>query len=164
MSLSRFTNHWSRHAELLEARPVAETSFLAGSHDEDWERIERYCVRRRFRAGEAIVRQGEIDRSLVIVLSGSLELVVSDRRGRKRAVTVIDAPSVVGEISFFDAGPRSGTLRALAPGELLQLSFFDFEALAAASPSLARVILLDAGRIVAVRLRRTTQLLLERTR
>lgn len=165
MSLSRLTNPSGMVPE--PAGPVraelAETSFLNDCSGEDWERIGRYCVQRRFDAGEEIVRQGEVDRSLVIVLSGSLDLVISQGR-TEEPIEVIDAPTVVGEVGFFDDRPRSATLRARTAGEMLRLSFDDFEALSAASPSLGRTILLDAGRIVALRLRRTTRLFLERSR
>ncbi len=108
-------------------------------------------MRRRFAAGEEIVREGDVDRSLIIVLTGELSFLRGDR-----VLSTIAAPSLVGEVGFFDPGPRSGTLRARTDGELLQMSFEQFETLAAASPSLARTILLDAGRIVAIRLRRAT--------
>lgn len=131
--------------------PATEAPFLAGSYAEDWERLERHSARRRFSRGDEIVREGEVDRSLIIVLSGELAFVHGDR-----VLSVIVAPSLVGEVGFFDPGPRSGTLRARTDGELLQISFEQFETLAASSPSLARMILLDAGRIVAMRLRRAT--------
>jgi CRP-like cAMP-binding protein len=143
---------------------VIETPFLADSYAEDWERLERYGARRRFRAGEAIVRQGEVSRSLIIVLSGELAFVRTNNAGEERLLGIIPAPTLVGEVGFFDPGPRSGTLRALSDGELLQLSFAQFEALAASSPSLARTILLDAGRIVAIRLRRSTAAAADSTR
>jgi CRP-like cAMP-binding protein len=145
VTLSRLTNLGAA------SETPSEAPFLADSHAEDWERIERHAARRRFAAGEEIVREGEIDRSLVIVLSGELEFVADGR-----VLGVVEAPALVGEVSFFDPGPRSGTLRARTAGELLQLGFEQFEALAAASPSLARMILLDAGRVVASRLRRVT--------
>ncbi len=131
--------------------PATEAPFLSGSYAEDWERLERHSARRRFSEGDEIVREGEVDRSLIIVLSGELAFVHGDR-----VLSVIAAPSLVGEVGFFDPGPRSGTLRARTDGELLQISFEQFETLAASSPSLARMILLDAGRIVAMRLRRAT--------
>lgn len=53
------------------------------------------------------MRQGEIDRSLGIIMSGSADLVVVDGRGAEHRLAVMDAPSVVGEVSFLDAGPRS---------------------------------------------------------
>jgi CRP-like cAMP-binding protein len=109
------------------------------------------ATRRRFSPGEVLVHEGEVDRSLLILLRGQLEFLVG---GEPRAV--VDAPTLLGEVAFFDPGPRSGTLRARGEGELLQLRFAQFEALAASSPSLARRILLDAGRLMAQRLRRLT--------
>jgi CRP-like cAMP-binding protein len=96
-----------------------------------------------------IVHQGDDDRSLLILLRGRLEFLVGEE-----VRAVVDAPSLLGEVAFFDPGPRSGTLRAKTEGELLQLRFAQFEALAGSSPSLARRILLDAGRLMAQRLRR----------
>lgn len=145
----------------LEFAPEPGAAFLAGSDPADWERIERFGLRRRFSRGEDIVRQGEVDRSLIVLLTGSVEFVVRRGDGAEQVLNLIDAPSIVGEVAFFDPGPRSGTLRARTAGELLQISFAQFEALAASSPALARRIALDAGRVVAQRLRRTTELLAE---
>jgi CRP-like cAMP-binding protein len=156
MLLSRLTNQPSGDPQDPAASTASEAPFLADSYAEDWERLERFAARRRFRAGEEIVRQGDVDRSLLIVLSGELSFVVAAETGAERELSVIEAPSVVGEVGFFDPGPRSGTLRARTDGELLQLGYEQFEALAASSPSLARTILFDAGRIVAIRLRRAT--------
>jgi CRP-like cAMP-binding protein len=156
MLLSRLTNQESDDPTDPPAEAALEAPFLADSYAEDWERLERFAARRRFVAGEDIVRQGDVDRSLIIVLSGALTFVVTAEGGAERVVSLIEAPSVVGEVGFFDPGPRSGTLRARADGELLQLGYEQFEALAASSPSLARTILFDAGRIVAMRLRRAT--------
>ena len=156
MSLSRLTNHAPASTSPATSEAVVETPFLADCYAEDWERLERYGARRRFRAGETIVRQGEVSRSLIIVLSGELVFVTTNSAGHERLLGILPAPTLVGEVGFFDPGPRSGTLLARSDGELLQLNFTQFEALAASSPSLARTILLDAGRIVAIRLRRAT--------
>lgn len=153
MGLSRLTN--------IEAEGDAprETSFLGDAFAEDWERIARYAARRRFVRGEEIVSEGEVDRSLLVVLRGELGFVATGAGGDERLLSVVTAPTLVGEVAFFDPGPRSGSLRARSDGELLRLSFEQFEALAGSSPSLARTILLEAGRIVAMRLRRATSLL-----
>jgi CRP-like cAMP-binding protein len=158
MELSRLTNQ-ARGGDDPVGDVTLEAPFLADSYAEDWERLERFATRRRFRAGEDVVSQGDLDRSLIVLLSGELSFVVANEAGAERMVSVIEAPSVVGEVGFFDPGPRSGTLRARTGGELLQLGFEQFEALSAAAPSLARTILLDAGRIVAIRLRRATEAL-----
>jgi CRP/FNR family transcriptional regulator len=153
-------------ASLTQLTNIAENTtdspvFLAAATPDEWRRLERHALRRRFDRGETIVREGEVDRSLLIVLAGELEVVKSDSRGDGRVESIVGSPTVVGEVSFFDPGPRTVSLRARTDGELLQLRYDQFEALAAASPSLGRMILLDAARIVAVRLRRATGAVVE---
>jgi CRP-like cAMP-binding protein len=64
---------------------------------------------------------------------------------------------LLGEIAFFDGGPRSATVRATTDGELLRLGIDDFERLSARHPELARALLLDLGRVLARRIRRIEQ-------
>jgi CRP/FNR family cyclic AMP-dependent transcriptional regulator len=152
LDLSRFLNE-APGDEVREPEDSAEAVFLAECDDQDWERILRHCDRRSFRRGEEIVRDGEVDRALLILTQGTLEFVSGER-----TFNVIAAPSVVGEVTFFDGAPRSGSLRARTDGEYLRLSFDSFEALSAELPALARTILLETGRILALRLRRATRL------
>ena len=124
--------------------------FLAGRSREDWTRLARHAQRVRFRAGEDVVRAGDDDRSLYVVLSGRLEAAVPGS-------SAIETGSVFGEVGFLDGLPRSATVKALDDGEALRLSFDAFETLAARHPELGRAILLDLGRIAALRLRRLTE-------
>ena len=127
--------------------------FLGDCLGEDRDRLERYAVRHRFRAGDEIVREGQFDRSLIILLDGEFSFVTG-QAGEEQVLSIIGAPSLVGEVGFFDPGPQPGTLRGRVGGEFLRLSFSRFEALMAACPLLGRMILLEAGRIMASRLRR----------
>jgi CRP-like cAMP-binding protein len=129
--------------------PSEELVFLADLHDEEWARIIEYTERRRFRRGDVIVRAGELDRSLGIVVDGTLELFLAEN---DKPILSIGAHSIVGEMAFLDARPRSATIRARTDGELLRLTFAAFEVLAARHPVLGREILLDLGRILAIRL------------
>jgi CRP-like cAMP-binding protein len=63
--------------------------------------------------------------------------------------------SVLGEIAFFDGKPRSASVRALTDTELLRLSADAFEVLSTRHPDVGRKILLDLGRVLALRLRHT---------
>ena len=124
--------------------------FLPDLHEEDWERLIAHTERRRFEAGDVVIRAGELDRSLSIVVSGALELFLPGADDRP-FLTMVEN-SVVGEMAFLDGRPRSATLRARTAGELLRLSFDSFEMLSARFPKLGRAILLDLGRILARRL------------
>jgi CRP/FNR family cyclic AMP-dependent transcriptional regulator len=79
------------------------------------------------------------DRALYILADGRLDHA--------------SAPTVLGEAEFFTGLPRNDAYVAQTDGELLRLSFQSFEALAAREPRLARDLLLDLGRLLAIRQR-----------
>ena len=125
---------------------------LEGATDEEWAEVLKHAHYRQFRPGETVVTDGARTQSLYLVLEGDLEVLVPRRRGHRRIAT-ISAGSVMGELSFFDGAPRSALVRALTPSLLAEISPVEFDALADASPSLARQLLFDLGRILARRLR-----------
>ena len=126
--------------------------FLRDRTEEDWERLLAHTEAVRFAAGDTLIRAGERERSLYVLASGRLELLLPGESGDIRVGT-IEPRTVVGEMAFFDSRPRSATLHALTDGELYELRFDAFETLAARYPELGRAILLDLGRILAGRLR-----------
>ena len=138
-----------------------ELLFLADRSAEDWEKLLQHTDARRFRAGEEVIRAGTEDRALYIVSEGVLEVFLPLRSGGARQFKSIEAPSVIGELGFVDAGPRSTTLRAASDGELRRLSYEAFETLAAREPELARAVLMDVGRILSMRLRQATTFIAE---
>jgi CRP-like cAMP-binding protein len=128
---------------------------LADASEEDWATLLRHTRYRRFSPGEVVVTAGERERSLFLVLEGELEVLADQGRRRQRRIAAIAAGSVLGELSFFDGGARSATVRTTTPALLAELSLTEFDALAAANPDLAKRLLLDLGRILAQRLRDT---------
>lgn len=122
-----------------------------------WDRLLPFVERRAFRAGEDVIKRGEIDRALYIVIDGSLEARITEGRAGKGAAVRFPAGSVIGEIGFFDARARTATVTAVTDGEMLRLSFESFQTLAAREPDLAQAMLLDLGRILAIRLRQTDE-------
>jgi CRP-like cAMP-binding protein len=65
----------------------------------------------------------------------------------------IDAPSVVGELAFFDGSPRSATLDALTDVQVVRIDMDGFRRLSDAEPALAEAMLMDLARILSLRLR-----------
>ncbi|MCU1389274.1 MAG: hypothetical protein JWL72_2612 [Ilumatobacteraceae bacterium] len=144
-----------------DAPEVRAPSFLGDATVEDWAVLVSHCERRRFHQGEVVVRFGDVDRSLLIVLEGELE-TVAERRGRTRRLSPAPAGSVVGELGFLDGRPRSASVIAASDGELLRLSVASFETLAAMNPRLGRSMLFDLGKILAGRLRALTEIVMSR--
>jgi CRP-like cAMP-binding protein len=130
---------------------------LADASDEDWATLLGHTRYRRFGPGDAVVTAGARDQSLYLVLEGQLEVLAAHGRRGHRRIASVGAGSVIGELSFFDGGARSALVRAVTPAVLAELSPAEFDALAVASPVLARRLLFDLGRILAQRLRAAQQ-------
>lgn len=133
-----------------------ELVLLPELDEHSWSRMFTYATRRRFSKNEIVIKEGEVDRSLYIVGSGALQAVVPGSRWRfNPRPTVMGPGAVFGEVAFFDGKPRSAGVHGIADGELLVLSFEAFEVFAAKEPALARTVLVELGRILATRLRKS---------
>ena len=137
-------------AELHEG--VEDLLFMPEATATDWALIFAHGEPSDFEPGDEIVRAGERERALYLLVDGTLGVRADDERFKQ-----IDAPSLVGEVGFVDGGPRSATLEALSAGTIVRLDFEAFERLAAAEPALGRRMLLELARVLAARLRMLTE-------
>jgi CRP-like cAMP-binding protein len=112
----------------------------------------------RVPAGLAVLQAGESDRALYLITEGTLGVRLPRSES---AFKQIEAPAVVGELAFFDGRPRSATLEAITDVESARLDPDGFARLAAAEPELARAMLFDLARILALRLRIASDVIAE---
>jgi CRP/FNR family transcriptional regulator, cyclic AMP receptor protein len=134
----------------------ADLLFMPEATAADWATVFSHAEVRRVDAGLALVQAGEDDRALYLLTEGT----VGVRLPRdESAFKTIDAPSVVGELAFFDGRPRSATLDAVTDVEVVRLDVAGFERLAAAAPELAHAMLRDLARILALRLRMASEVI-----
>ena len=134
-----------------------ETLWLPDWRDEDWNFLFGVMDIRKVLSGDALIRGGEPDRTLYFVLRGELEIIVQSSDGLTMGrVARVGAGAVLGELAFFDGGPRSATAWAVTPCEVAAMSPDQYAAFELASPKLAHTLLFALGRILATRLRRTT--------
>jgi len=134
-----------------------ELVFMPERSPAQWDRLLAFVERRGFRVGEHVIKRGDVDRALYVVVDGSLETRVTEGRSNKGVAISFPTGSVIGEIGFFDGRARTATVTAVTDGAMLRLSFEAFQALAVSEPDLAQAMLLDLGRILAIRLRQTDE-------
>jgi CRP-like cAMP-binding protein len=131
--------------------------FMANLGEDDWKRFLSVGQRRTFSTGETLVVQGEVSRAFYLAASGRLEVIATDAEGNERHVYFVEPLSIFGEQAFFDGHPRSATVKALTSGEIYGITPDAFEVLSARHPDIARIALLDLGRILSLRLREMTE-------
>ena len=124
----------------------------------DWAKVFAHAEPLRVAAGLAVLQAGEEARGLYLITEGTLGVRLP--RGDS-AFKTIEAPAVVGELAFFDGLPRSATLVAETDVEAVRIDPSGFDRLAAEEPELARALLLDLARILALRLRMASDLIAE---
>jgi CRP-like cAMP-binding protein len=128
----------------------ADLLFMPDATASDWATVFRHADVRHVCAGLALAQAGEPDRALYLLTEGT----VGVRLARDEVpFKTVEAPSVLGELAFFDGGPRSATLDAVTDVEVVRLDAAGFARLSADAPELAQAMLLDLARILALRLR-----------
>jgi CRP-like cAMP-binding protein len=94
-------------------------------------------------AGTDIVKEGEIGHEFYLIAKGS---AVVKRKGRK--VVTLSSGSYFGEMALLDRGPRTATVTAEEPTELIVLGQREFMAVLDQVPALAHKLLVSmAGRL-----------------
>jgi len=86
-----------------------------------------------FQDGDAIIRQGEIGDRFYVIADGQVRVLVADdeeagRRGEGKEVARLGPGEYFGEIALLADVPRTASVTAIGPVELLTLSKKDFEA------------------------------------
>ena len=134
-------------------KSAEKITVLEGLSEEEWQKVVRYAESIDFKPGTLLLKAGESDDSLSIVVSGQVEVINPNSFGFLKRIATIGEGSVFGELAFFDGQPRSASIRAISDGQLLRLSRKGFNRIAAWNPSLAQQLLFDLGRILAYRFR-----------
>ena len=69
--------------------------------------------------GAVVVTEGDAPKGLYLVLSGRLKVFLNDDAGREVVLTIEESGSAFGEISLLDEEPRSASVAAIEPCELV---------------------------------------------
>ncbi len=122
----------------------------------DLSRLCRMATRQHYAAGETVMEEGTPADGLHIIVEGRLE-VLTRESGADVVLALREPGEFLGEMSLLEGAPRSATVRAVEPSELLVIQPAAFRGLLAASPDAAASIL----RTMAARLRSTESSLME---
>lgn len=100
---------------------IAQLPWFAGLDSAVLERLAAHGRARVLQDGEAVSRRGEPQTTLSIVRSGSLEICIHGRDGKRHVARYLQPGEVYGLIPVLDGGDAVHDADARGPTELLQL-------------------------------------------
>ena len=153
---------WSSRPSGLETAageelPVNRLPAFEGLTGEDCAVVAALLVRRRYRAGEVVVKEGNQDRSLFLIAQGTASVKIGVAGpNRSRRLATFSPGTVFGEVALLDKQPRSATVTADEDLVCYELSEDGFQALTSRHPRIAIHLLMNLGAELSRRLRRST--------
>ncbi|PCJ98551.1 MAG: cyclic nucleotide-binding protein [Zetaproteobacteria bacterium] len=79
-----------------------------------------------FKAGDIIMRQGDLGESAYIIEEGRVEITVKNMDGDDLIVATRGSGAIIGEMSLIDSAPRTATVTAKEDCALLEITKDDF--------------------------------------
>jgi CRP-like cAMP-binding protein len=140
----------SHYAKFLAHLPV-----FNNLSDEEIGEIVRLFKAAPMKAGQVLVNEGDTSQSMLIVESGQVAVVKTTHQGDEKALAILDAPTVIGELSLLDGVKRSATVRCTKDGQAWRIERSDFEVLRQNFHPAAFKVLHNLGLMIAERLRGT---------
>jgi CRP/FNR family transcriptional regulator, cyclic AMP receptor protein len=125
---------------------------LAELSDEQLARFMAYMEPQTVRQWAQIVKQGDPDDGMYLVLDGELRvrLLIG---GKETILTTLGPGECFGEIALFDQGPRSADVIANKDSVLLKITTESFDKLRREAPELSAPILFAISKTLAARIR-----------
>lgn len=103
---------------------------------------------RHWHPGELVVQQGAPGESLIVLVQGAATVYRETADGSRAALTHLQAPTTLGEVTLFDGAPRTASVEAVQHCAGLELLREDLLALVLRDPEFLDALLQSLGRLV----------------
>ena len=124
---------------------------------ENWRVVGSYLMRREMKSGEVLIYQGDSDRAMYFLESGTLQVYVRGTATQHAKIALLRSGSIVGEPALFGETARMAQVDAISPSVVWALTRQRLDELLASHPQLAYEILRAAGAVMAERMRGTLE-------
>ena len=97
---------------MSEADYLARVSIFSNFKQEDLQRLAKKSRQCSYKMGDVIIREGERDGRLFILVDGQVDVIKSYRTKKARRLRTLAAPCYFGEMALIDEMVRSATVVA----------------------------------------------------
>jgi hypothetical protein len=118
----------------------SKVPFLSNFPEEELAEVGQAAKLRLVKQGTVIVREGDMGRSMYIVLEGKAEVLTQDDQGKDIHVAYLRKNEFFGEISFLTAAPRFASVQAAEDTLLCELSYEGMKEVVRQSPAVKEIL------------------------
>ena len=85
--------------------------------------LYKYGRKKLYNKGHYIIREGHLDKTVFVILSGEVEVLKKDETGKDKVITTLNGGGIIlGEMSIFLDEPRSSSVRISQETTLLEFT------------------------------------------
>ena len=139
---------------------IGHSRFFDDFNREDVQELAGFMQVYRAEPGSMIIREGDIDDYMLLIIQGKVDIVKTDKRGVIQAMTSVGPGMTLGEMSMIDGEPRFATCVAVEPTTFAVLSRDGMVRIILEEPSLGAKLLIKLVTLLSQRLRQTSSTLL----
>jgi CRP/FNR family transcriptional regulator, cyclic AMP receptor protein len=116
-------------ARIVTAASLRTSRLFDGLKDEALEWMARELGAELVPTGRLLITEGDIASHMFLVLSGEVEVLHKGGSDHDVRVALLGPGDWIGEMAILDVQPRSASVRALAPSEVVRLTAVDVKRL-----------------------------------
>ncbi|MFB0517240.1 MAG: cyclic nucleotide-binding domain-containing protein [Candidatus Neomarinimicrobiota bacterium] len=156
-------NIFRRHDERLSetALAISHVPVFRGLSRRELRAVENIIHQREYHAGEAIFHQGDPGLGMYIIIKGQVRIVNNQDPDNPIIYSELNDGDFFGDLALVDEANRSAT--ALAAADTRVIAFFrpELKDILTRFPNLGNKILINLASVIAQRLRKTNDLLIQ---
>jgi CRP/FNR family transcriptional regulator, cyclic AMP receptor protein len=139
---------------------IGHAKFFSDFNRDDVQMLSAFMQVYRAEPGNMIIREGDVDDYMLLIIQGKVDIVKTDKRGVIQAMTSVGPGMTLGEMSMIDGEPRFATCIAIEPTTFAVLSRDAMVRIILEEPSLGAKLLIKLVTLLSQRLRQTSSTLL----
>lgn len=121
---------------------LAQVPIFAPLNKDQLSGLATLVVRRIFPRGAVIIREGDTDAALYIIVNGEVRVSTQPGNGAPEVIlATLRTGAFIGEMALLDGAPRSATCTAITPTECLVLTRWVFNTTLRSDPLIAVAML-----------------------
>ncbi len=125
----------------LSTTVLRTVPLFAGLSDEQLRLLVGVVTRRNVARGTIVIVEGDPTDSLYIIIAGRLKVMMSDTEGKEVILAMLGPGEFFGEMGLIDDSPRSATVMAVEPCDLIVITKREFKKILADNFEMAMTVM-----------------------